>query len=213
MKRVLIVDDHVLVRDGLRRLLENFVGGIEFGEAGSSVEALKLATEEVWDLATIDISLDGRGGLDLLSELRQLRPRMPIAILTMHSEEQYARRAFKAGATGYITKDAPRHELIRAFNCLLKGDRYVSPAVAQLLVTDLASHSEGSPHESLSSREFEVMRLIASGKTLGEIAGTLCLSDKTVSTYRARLLEKMGLRNNAELIHYAVRNRLFSDDL
>jgi DNA-binding NarL/FixJ family response regulator len=131
----------------------------------------------------------------------------------MHSEKQYARRALKAGASGYITKDTPRHELIKAFNRLLEGNRYVSSAVAEILVTDLARASTGSPHESLSRREFEVMRLIASGKTNMEIARLLSLSDKTISTYRARLLEKMGLKNNAELIHYAVRNRLFVDQM
>jgi two-component system, NarL family, invasion response regulator UvrY len=213
MKRVLIVDDHVVVRDGVKHLLENRTGGIAFGDAENAAEALKLATEQVWDLAILDISLGGRGGLDLLYELRQLRPRLPIAVLTMHPEEQYARRALKAGASGYITKDTPRHELIKAFNRLLEGDRYVSSTVAEILVTDLARASTGSPHESLSRREFEVMRLIASGKTNMEIAQLLSLSDKTISTYRARLLEKMGLKNNAELIHHAVRNRLFVDQM
>ena len=213
MKRVLIVDDHVVVRDGVKRLLENRTGGIAFGDAENAAEALKLATEHAWDLAILDISLAGRGGLDLLYELRQLRPKLPIAVLTIHSEEQYARRALKAGASGYVTKDSPREELIKAFNCLLEGDRYVSSAVAEILVTDLAGASPLPPHESLSGREFEVMRLIASGKTVGEIARVLFLSDKTISTYRARILDKMGLKNNAELIHYAIRNRLFADPL
>jgi two-component system invasion response regulator UvrY len=213
MKRVLIVDDHVVVRDGVKRLLENRAGGIEFGDAENAPEALKLATEHAWDLAILDIAIGSRGGLDLLCELRQLCPGMPVAVLTVHSEEQYARRAFKAGASGYITKDSPRHELIRALDCLLEGERYISSAVAEILVADLARASAGSPHESLSSREFEVMRLIASGKTVREIARFLCLSDKTISTYRARLLDKMGLKNNAELIHYAFLNRLFADPL
>jgi len=213
MKRILIVDDHVVVRDGVKRLLENHTGGIAFGDAENAAEALKLATEHAWDLAILDISLGGRGGLDLLHDLRQLRPRLSIAVLTMHSEEQYARRALKAGASGYITKDTPRHELIKAFNCLLKGDRYVSSALAEILVTDLARGLAVPPHESLSGREFEVMRLIASGKTVGEIARFLSLSDKTISTYRARLLDKMGLKNNAELMHYAIRNRVVVDQL
>jgi two-component system, NarL family, invasion response regulator UvrY len=213
MKRVLIVDDHVVVRDGVKRLLENRMGGIVFGEAENAAEALKLATEHTWDLSIIDISLGGRGGLDLLYELRRLRPRLPVAVLTMHSEEQYARRALRAGATGYITKDTPRHELIEAFNSLLEGDRYISSAVAEMLVTDLAHPPGGPPHRSLSSREFEVMRLISLGKTVREIALVLFLSDKTISTYRARLLKKMGLKNNAELILYAVRTSLFADQL
>ena len=213
MKRVLIVDDHAVVRDGIKRLLEHRAGGIEFGDAENAAAALKLATEQAWDLAILDISLGSRGGLDVLGELRQLCPRMPVAILTMHSEEQYARRAFKAGASGYITKDSSRHELIKALNCLLEGERYISAAVAEILVADLARATAGSLHESLSSREFEVMRLISSGKTVREIARSLCLSDKTISTYRARLLDKMGLKNNAELIHYALRNRLFADPL
>jgi two-component system invasion response regulator UvrY len=213
MKRVLIIDDHVVVRDGVKHLLENRAGGVAFGEAENAAEALKLATEHVWDLAILDISLGGRGGLDLLYELRQLRPTLPIAVLTMHSEEQYARRALTAGASGYITKDTPRHELIKAFNCLLEGNRYLSSAVSEILVVDLARAFTGSPHESLSGREFEVMRLIASGKTVREIARLLSLSDKTISTYRVRLLEKMGLKNNAELIHYAAHNHLFADQL
>ena len=213
MKRILIVDDHVLVRDGIRCLLKNYAGGITFGEADNPAEARRLATEMDWDLAVIDISLGGRGGLDVLHEIGKLRPKLPIAVLTMHSEKQYARRAFKAGAIGYITKDTPRPELIKAFDSLLEGERYVSPALAEILVTDLAGISGGSPHELLSSREFEVMHLIASGKTVGEIAEQLHLSNKTISTYRARLLEKMGLKNNAELIHYAARNGLFVDQL
>jgi two-component system invasion response regulator UvrY len=208
MKRLLIVDDHVVVRDGVKRLLENHPGGIEFGDAENAAEALKLATEHAWDLVVLDISLGGRGGLDLLHDLRQLRPRLPVTVLTMYSEAQYARRALKAGASGYITKDTPRHELIKAFNCLLRGERYVSSALAEILAADLVRGLTVPLHESLSGREFEVMRLLASGKTVGEIARLLFLSDKTISTYRARILNKMGLRNNAELMHYAIHNHL-----
>src|SRR5262249_14624203 len=136
------------------------------------------------------------------------RPRLPVLILSMHSEEQYARRAFKAGAAGYITKDSPRSELIKAVDKVTAGGRYLSPALAEKLVVEIERGPDRAPHETLSDREFEVLRLIASGKTLSEVAHTLSLSDKTISTYRARILEKMCMKTNAELTFYAVRNRL-----
>ncbi len=208
MKRILIIDDHEIVRDGLRNILNEQAEGNTFGEAGTSPEALALAAEQHWDVVILDLSLGGRSGLEVLKELKQIRPRLPVLILSMHSEEQYARRAFKAGAAGYITKDSPRTELVKAISKVADGGRYVSPTLAEGLVIDLERGSDRPPHEILSNREFEVMRLIASGKTVGEIAVLLSLSDKTISTYRARILDKMGMRTNAELTHYAIKNNL-----
>ena len=210
MKKILIIDDHEVVRDGVKRICEEQPGPTVVGEASNGPEALRLARDEPWDIAVLDLSLGSRSGLEVLKELKQIRPRLPVLILSMHSEEQYARRAFKAGAAGYITKDSPRAELVEAIDKVLNGGRYVSPALAERLVIDLGKDADRAPHEALSDREFEVMCLIASGKTVGEIAAQLSLSDKTISTYRARLLEKMTMKTNAELTHYAIQNKLVS---
>lgn len=208
MVKVLIVDDHVVVRDGVKSIFDEQTGAAYFGEASKPQEALQLMHETEWDVMVLDISLGGRNGLELLKDVKQLRPKLPVLILSMHAEEQYARRAFKAGASGYITKDCSRAELAEAINKVLMGGRYVSPALAEKLIVDLERGTNKSRHELLSDREFEVMCLIASGKTLSEIASTLGLSDKTISTYRARLLDKMGMKTNAELTHYAIAQKL-----
>jgi two-component system, NarL family, invasion response regulator UvrY len=208
MVRILIVDDHAVVRDGVRRIFEEQNAETEVGEASNAQEAIELVRAANWDAVVLDISLGGRSGLDLIKELKQIRPKLPVLILSMHSEEQYARRAFRAGAAGYITKDNSRAELVAAVNKVVEGGRYVSPALAESLVFDIERGSDRPPHELLSDREFEVMKLIASGKTVGEIAEHLSLSDKTISTYRARILEKMGMKTNAEITHYAIKNKL-----
>ena len=209
MKRVLIADDHAVVRNGVKKMFEDQPDETTFGEASTDLEVLKLVREENWDLVILDISLGGgRNGLNALKEIRQIRPRLRVLILTMHAEEQYARRAFKAGASGYITKDSPRAELLKAINKVAEGGRYVSQAFAEELVIGFESGSDRPPHEALSDREFEVLRLIASGKTVSEIASMLSLSDSTVSTYRGRILEKMGMKTNAELTHYAIHSKL-----
>jgi DNA-binding NarL/FixJ family response regulator len=208
MKRILIIDDHQVVRAGLKRIIDAQTEPTLFGEAGTPQEAVKLARQQEWDLAILDLSLDGQSGLELLIELKQIRPRLPVLILTMHSEEQYARRAFKAGAAGFVTKDSPQVELVKAINKVLAGGRYVSSALAEKLVVYFQGDSDQPAHESLSNREFEVMRLIAAGKTVSEIAAMLSLSDKTISTYRARVMEKMGMKTNADLTRYAVLHQL-----
>jgi len=156
----------------------------------------------------LDISLGEMSGLDVLKHIKHVRPKLPVLIFTMHSEQQYARRSFKSGAAGYVTKDSSPTELRQAIRRIVAGGRYVSSSLAETLIADLESGELRQPHESLSDREFEVMRLIASGKTVGEIAALLSLSDRTISTYRARILEKMGMRTNAELTHYAVQSKL-----
>ena len=208
MKRILIFDDHEVVREGIKRIFDEQPGTVAFGPAGTAAEALNLARNEDWDVAVLDLSLGDRSGLEVLKELQQIRPRLPVLILSMHSEEQYARRAFKGGAAGYITKDSPRTELLKAIEKVIAGGRYVSPTLADKLVFDIERGTDRPPHEALSDREFEVMRLIAAGKTVSEIAEMLSLSDKTISTYRSRLLEKMRMKTNAELIHYAIKNKL-----
>jgi two-component system invasion response regulator UvrY len=207
MRRVLLVEDHQVVRDGLKRLLSEQEITV-FGEARTAADALSLARVEEWDLAVVDISLGDRSGLDVVREIKQIRPQVPVLVLSMHSEEQYARRAYKAGAAGYITKDSPRAELASAIAKVIGGGRYVSTTFADRLVVDLERDRDQPPHRALSDREFEMMRLVASGKTTGEIAELLALSDKTVSTYRARILEKMHLDTNAELIRYVLENKL-----
>jgi DNA-binding NarL/FixJ family response regulator len=208
MIKILIVDDHAVVRNGIKRIFEEEPCAAVFGEASTPQEALKLVREEEWGVVILDISLRGGNGLEVLKEMKQVRPKLIVLMLSMHSEEQYARRAFKAGAAGYITKDSSRAEIIKAVNKVVSGGRYVSPALAEKLVVDMESDTGRPLHEALSDREFEVMRLIGSGKTVCEIAELLSLSDKTVSTYRARVLEKMKMKTNAELIHYAIKNGL-----
>jgi two-component system, NarL family, invasion response regulator UvrY len=208
MRRVLLVDDHQVVRDGLKSIFREQVTLTEFGEASTGADALRLARELEWDLAVVDISLGDKSGLDTVRAIKQMQPLLPILVLSMHSEEQYARRAYKAGAAGYITKDSPRAELAGAIAKVIAGGRYVSPTLAERLVVDLERDTDRPPHHALSDREFEVMRLMGSGKTVGEIAEMLSLSDKTVSTYKARILEKMDLHTTAELIRYVVENKL-----
>ena len=208
MNKLLIIDDHEVVRDGVKRIFDEPPGAIIFGEAGTIPEALRLAQEQDWDAAVLDLSIGGRGGLELLKQLREIRPKLPVVILSMHSEAEYARRALKAGAAGYVTKDSPRDELVKAVRKAVEGGRYLSSALAEKLVVNLQQGATGQPHESLSDREFEVLRLMGSGKTVGEIANLLSLSDKTISTYRARILEKMNMKTNAELMRYAIQNNL-----
>jgi two-component system, NarL family, invasion response regulator UvrY len=205
MLRILTIDDHEVVRRGLKDMFTK--ESATFGEARSGAEALDLVRKQPWDIAVLDISLGGRSGLEVLSELKQLRPRMPVLILTMHAEEQYAVRAFKAGASGYINKASSGEELRRAILKIIKGGQYVGPTLAEKIVVQLSQPGK-VPHETLSNREFEVLCSIASGQTVKEIAAKLSLSDKTISTYRRRILDKMDMRTNAELTHYAIRNGL-----
>jgi two-component system invasion response regulator UvrY len=208
MLRMLCVDDHEIVREGLRSLFEEVFEATEVGEASTADEAMRLVRERDWDVVVLDISLEGRSGLDVLGEIRQLRPRLPVLVLSMFSQEQYAMRAFKAGASGYVTKGSSRQETIDAIRKVLAGGRYVSPSLAERLVGSARGDAGAPPHEALSAREYEVMRLIASGRSVTEIAEELSLSDKTISTYRARILEKMGMRTNADLIRYAIKSGL-----
>lgn len=205
MLKILTIDDHEVVRRGIKDMFTK--ESATFGEARSGAEALDLVRKQPWDIAVLDISLGGRSGLEVLSELKQLRPRMPVLILSMHAEEQYAVRAFKAGASGYINKASSGEELRKAILKIIKGGQYVGPALAEKIVVQLSQPGK-VPHESLSNREFEVLCSIASGQTVKEIAAKLSLSDKTISTYRRRILDKMDMRTNAELTHYAIRNKL-----
>ena len=205
MLKILTIDDHEVVRRGIKDMFTKETA--TFGEARSGAEALALVRKQSWDIAVLDISLGGRSGLEVLAELKQLRPRMPVLILSMHAEEQYAVRAFRAGASGYINKASSGEELRRAILKIVKGGQYVGSSLAEKIVLQLSQLGK-VPHESLSNREFEVLCSIASGKTVTEIASTLSLSNKTISTYRRRILDKMDMRTNAELMHYAIRNGL-----
>jgi two-component system, NarL family, invasion response regulator UvrY len=207
MIRILTIDDHEIVREGIKGIFAEHTGVAKFGEARNQAEALRMVHEEKWDIVVLDISMGGRSGLETLKEIKRLRPRLPVLILSMHAEEQYATRAFKAGAAGYITKGSSGDELRRAILKVIKGGRYVSSSMAEKIVTDLST-SEKAPHELLSDREFEVLCLLATGNTVREIAAQLSLSDKTISTYRRRMLDKMRMKTNAELTRYAIRNEL-----
>lgn len=208
MKRFLIADDHAVVRSGLRHILQDAFDRVTFSEAGDARQALDEVSKHDWDLVMLDISMPGRGGLDIIQELKTTRPRMPILVMSIHPEEQYAKRVLRAGAAGYITKDSAPEELVRAVRKVLAGGRYVSSSLAERLAFEIETGAREFPHESLSNREFQVLKLMASGKTVNQIADELSLSAQTISTYRSRILEKMGMKTNAELIHYAVRNNL-----
>ena len=205
--RVLLVDDHAVVRDGLRKIISEGREAL-FGEASTEHEALLAVAGGSWDVVVLDISIGDHSGLSTLQEIARIAPKLPVLILTMHAEGQYARHAFRLGACGYITKGASRAEILAAVAKAVEGGRYVSPALAEDLVADLQRGREGPPHAALSVRELEVMQLLGSGKTVTEIAETLTLSDRTVSTYRARILEKLGMKSTAEIVRYVVANHL-----
>lgn len=208
MLRVLIVDDHEVVRSGIRGIFAELSVHVDVGDARTAQEALEQVRRQNWDVVVLDISLEGRSGLDVLKDIRALRPNLPVLILSAHREEEYALRSFKAGATGYITKGSPKESLIEAIHKVRKGGRYISPFFAEKLAGRLADAFEKPPHERLSAREFEVLRMIAAGKKPSEIAQELFISDKTVSTYRTRILQKMDMKTTAELIHYALLHHL-----
>jgi DNA-binding NarL/FixJ family response regulator len=205
---ILIADDHAVVRRGLVQLLSDELPGTRFGEADSAPAAVAAGRTGEWDLVILDISLPGRSGLDALKDLKAARPQLPVLILSMHPEEQFAIRALRAGAAGYVTKQSAPDELVAAVKKALRGGRYVSASLAERLAVEIGAKGAGAPHEALSDREFQVLRLIASGLTLTAIAEELSVSVQTVSTYRTRLLEKMGMSTNAELTRYANAHRL-----
>jgi two-component system, NarL family, invasion response regulator UvrY len=205
--RVLLVDDHPVVRKGMKAILEDELPGVVVVEAGNGDDALAALTEQT-DVVVLDLSMPGRSGIDLLAEVKHRHPRVPVLIMSLHGEEQFAVRALRAGASGYLGKAAAPQQLVTAITKVAEGGRYVSAALAERLAADLSGAGPTAPHERLSDREFEVLRGIASGRTVSEIAMTMHLSVKTVSTYRARLLEKMGLGSNAELTRYALDNEL-----
>jgi len=206
--KVLIADDHAVFRRGLRETLAEAFSGVTFGEARTAQETLEHVRRQDWDVVILDISMPGKSGLDILDDLKRLRPRMPILLLSMHPEQQFARRALKSGAAGYLTKDSVTDELKEAVKKIVGGGRYVSAALAEKLAVDLRQGADTPLYELLSDREFQVLRMIASGKTVKDIAEDLSLSVKTVSTYRGRILEKTGMKTNAELIRYALESQL-----
>jgi two-component system, NarL family, invasion response regulator UvrY len=206
--RILIADDHAVVRRGLKHVLADAFKKAVFGEAANSQEALERVWKEPWDVVILDLTMPGRSGLDVLKEMKRARPKLPVLILSMHPEDQFAVRLLKAGAAGYMTKETAPGELVGAVNKAVAGGRYVSLPLAEKLASLIVRDENAAPHESLSDREFLILRLIASGKPVSAIARELSLSVKTVSTYRARLLEKMHMDNNSELVHYAFQNQL-----
>jgi len=205
--RILLADDHAVVRHGLKQILTDAFKRATYGEARNAQEALDLIWKQDWDVVVLDITMPGRSGLDVLREIKQSKPRLPVLVLSMHPENQFAVRVLKSGASGYMTKESAPDELVGAVKKVLAGGRYVSNALAENLAASL-SVNQKAPQEKLSDREFQVLRLIASGKMITDIARELSLSVKTISTYRSRILEKMDMKNNAELMHYAIQHRL-----
>ena len=208
MIRILIADDHPILRRGLADILSRAFEGAICDEAGNAQEVVSKVQSQDWDLVVLDVTMPGRSGLDVLRDLKGLRPELPVLVLSMHPEDQLGKRALKAGASGYMNKESAPEELIKAVRKVLAGGIYVSPVLAERLARDLNEDSERPLHETLSDREFEVLRLIGSGMTTTQIAEVLHLSMPTVSTYRTRMLEKMNMRTTADLIKYALRNRL-----
>jgi DNA-binding NarL/FixJ family response regulator len=208
MIKVLVADDHAVVRKGLRQILAETSDILVGGEASSLPEVRQRVHESRWDVVVLDISMPGGSGIELVSELRKLGPTPRFLVLTMHPEDQYAVRAIRAGAAGFLTKESAPEKLIEAVRKIAAGGRYVSADLAEVLASVVAGESTGAPHERLSDREFEVLKLLASGKTVSQVATDLGLSVKTVSTHRTRMLKKMDMTTNAELTHYAVKNRI-----
>jgi DNA-binding NarL/FixJ family response regulator len=206
--KILVVDDHPIVRRGIRQILAETTDLHVGGEAANAPEVIERVSQERWDVVVLDISLPGGSGLDLIGEIRRLRPEARVLILTVSSEEQYAVRALRAGASGFLTKESAPDKLVEAVRNIAGGGRYVSPELAEALASLLAGDATGPVHERLSNREFEILKLIGSGRTVSQIAEELGLSVKTISTHRTRILHKMSMKTNAELTHYVVRTGL-----
>lgn len=208
MIKILIADDHTIVRKGLKQILSETSDMVVAGEAGNGQEVLDKVRKNGYDVILLDISMPGRSGLDIMRELKTEYPRLPVLVLSMYPEEQYAVRVLRAGASGYLTKESAPDELIAAIRKVVVGKKYVSSSLAEKLAFYLETDTGKPLHETLSDREYQVMCMIASGKTVGDIAENLSLSVKTISTYRSRILEKMKMSTNAELTHYAIQNKL-----
>ncbi len=208
MIRVVVVDDHAVVREGLKRIIAENPGMAVTAEASDGHEAVKVINSQPCDVVLLDISMPNKSGLDVLKQLHSESPKLPVLVLSMHSEDQYAVRVLRAGAAGYLTKESAPAKLVQAIRKVVRGGKYVSSSLAEKLVLDLKSDPTKSTHEILSDREYQVMCLLASGKTVTEIANELALSVKTISTYRVRVLEKLKMKNNAELTRYAIKEGL-----
>lgn len=208
MIKVLVADDHSIIRKGLRQVLDDTKDMRVTGEAESGMQAIHMALEGDYDLVLLDITLSDKNGIEVLKQLKQSKPQLPVLILSMHPEEQYAVRSLKAGASGYLNKQGAPSELVTAIRQVANGKKYISPQLAEELAEGLSQGYQELSHQTLSNREYQTLCLMASGKKLSEMAKIMSLSPKTVSVYRARLLEKMQLKTNAEAIHYAITNHL-----
>jgi DNA-binding NarL/FixJ family response regulator len=208
MIKILVADDHPIVRKGLKQIITDSPGMVVAGEASDGQKVLDQVQKNDYDVVLLDISMPVRSGLDILEQLKTERPGLAILVLSIYPEEQYAVRVLRSGASGYMTKESAPEELIAAIHTVSSGRKYVSASLAQRLATELGAAVQKSAHELLSDREYSVLRLIASGKTKGGIAEELSLSPKTISTYRARILKKLGLETDVELVHYAIEHRL-----
>lgn len=208
MIKILVVDDHAIVRDGLRRILQDTPDMVVADEASNGEEVINKVWNNHYDLVLLDISLPGRDGLDVLKQLKCTNPQIPILILSMYPEEHYAVRSLRAGASGYLTKQSSSDELIGAIRKVANGSRYITPSLAEKLAFELGGDVRKLPHEKLSDREYQVMCMFGSGKTVKEIAEILSLSIRTISTHRAHILNKMEMKNNAQLTYYAIKNAL-----
>ncbi|HUB61646.1 MAG TPA: response regulator transcription factor [Puia sp.] len=206
--RMIIADDHAILRKGLRLLLQEEFPGAEIAETGDSDDLLNRVMREQWDVVISDISMPGRGGLEVLQQIRQQFPRLPVLILSVHPEDQYAIRVLKAGASGYLSKDSAQGEVVKAVHKILMGKKYITPSLAEKLAESLDQGTDKLPHEFLSDREYEVFKLLAAGRSVSEIGDKLSLSSTTISTYRSRVLTKMNMKTNADLTLYAVENNL-----
>ncbi len=208
MIKILIADDHSIVREGVKHILSEMPDKFIFDESSNGQELMEKIGKKDYDLILLDIAMPGRDGLEILKEIKIQKPKLPVLILSMFPEEQYALRALKSGAKGYLTKDSISSELIKAVRKILSGGKYVSSSFSEKLLLSFDTDIECSLHETLSDREYQIMRMIASGKSTNEIADELSLSSKTVYTYRARILEKMQMKNNIEITHYAIKHGL-----
>jgi DNA-binding NarL/FixJ family response regulator len=206
--RILLVDDHAVVRLGVKQVLADSIPESVFEEAGSAEEALSRVRTSAFDIAILDIALPGESGLDVLKKIKQIRPRLPVLMLSVYAEEEFAVRTLRAGAAGYVTKKAASTDLAEAVRRIVAGGRYVTDSVAEKLAEEVQRGVAPSPHERLSDREYQVFRLLGKGKSVTQAAEEMSLSVQTISTYRARILEKMGMSSNADLVEYVFRNRL-----